>query len=139
MIQYLPLVNACLNLSSTILILAGFYFIKNHQKILHRYSMLGAFATSTLFLISYLTYHFTKTGITVFKGAGIAKAIYLSILISHSILAIFIIPLIFFTINKALKADFESHKKIAKWTFPIWLYVSFTGVVIYILLYQIYI
>ena len=138
MIQFLPTLNAVLNSLSTLFIISGFFFIKRNNRVLHKFSMLGAILTSTLFLISYGIYHFTKTGITKFQGEGILKFIYLVILGTHSILALVIVPLIFLSVHKALKEDHTAHKKLVKWTFPLWLYVSVTGVLIYLALYQMY-
>ncbi len=138
MIEYLPAVNATLNSISTILILTGFYFIRKKNIIAHKICLLSAVSTSTLFLISYLIYHYTKTTVTTFKGVGLIKTIYYGILISHSILAVVIVPLVLVTVIKGLKDHRESHRKIAVWTFPLWLYVSATGVIIYIFLYQLY-
>ncbi|HEY6402073.1 MAG TPA: DUF420 domain-containing protein, partial [Blastocatellia bacterium] len=97
------------------------------------------FVTSTLFLTSYLTYHFSKElGPTRFQGEGIIRTIYFLILTTHTILAITIVPMIFVTFSRALKKRFDPHRKIARWTLPLWLYVSVTGVVVYLMLYQLY-
>ena len=99
--------------------------------------MISAFATSTLFLISYLVYHYYH-GSTPFRGEGWIRPLYFFILISHTTLAAVIVPLALLTLSRALKKDFEKHRKIAVWTYPVWIYVSVTGVVVYLLLYQIY-
>lgn len=105
--------------------------------------MLTAIATSTLFLACYVTHHSIRTyyfglGPTTFKGEGIARPIYFTILISHTILAVVVVPFILVTAARALKGNFEKHRRLARWTFPIWLYVSVTGVIVYLMLYQIY-
>ena len=134
----LPAVNATLNGLSAILLSAGYVFIRRGNKIAHRNCMVSAFVTSTIFLICYLTYHFTVRTITRFREPEWFRPIYLAILISHLILAIVIVPLVLMTLNRALKQRFELHRKIARWTWPLWMYVSVTGVVIYLLLYQIF-
>jgi len=134
----LPAVNATLNGLSAILLSAGYVFIRRGNKIAHRNCMVSAFVTSTIFLICYLTYHFTVRTITRFREPEWFRPIYLAILISHLILAIVIVPLVLVTLNRALKQRFELHRKIARWTWPLWMYVSVTGVVIYLLLYQIF-
>jgi uncharacterized membrane protein YozB (DUF420 family) len=99
--------------------------------------MIGAFATSTLFLASYLTYHFYH-GSTKFQGQGAVRIVYFAILITHTILAAAIVPMVFITFARALRERFDKHRRIARWTLPIWLYVSVTGVIVYLLLYRIY-
>ena len=133
----LPALNAILNSISATLLTAGYLFIRNGARNAHRNCMIGAFATSTLFLISYLTYHYLH-GSTKFQGQGIARTIYLAILLTHTILAVVIVPMVFVTLSRALKERFDQHKRIARWTLPLWLYVSVTGVVVYLMLYQIY-
>lgn len=132
----LPLVNACLNSLSTLLLTAGFVFIKRGNKVAHRNCMVGALATSTLFLASYLYYHF-HAGRTVFPDNWF-RPIYLVILLTHTVLAVVIVPLVIAAVVQAIRGKFESHKKIARWTWPMWMYVSVTGVLIYVLLYQIF-
>ena len=132
----LPLVNACLNSLSTLLLTAGFIFIKRGNKVAHRNCMIGALATSTLFLASYLYYHF-HAGRTVFPDHWF-RPIYLLILLTHTVLAVVIAPLVFAAVVQAIRGRFESHKRIARWTWPMWMYVSVTGVLIYLLLYQIF-
>jgi uncharacterized membrane protein YozB (DUF420 family) len=101
--------------------------------------MISAFVTSTLFLTSYLTYHFSKElGPTRFQGEGIIRLVYFFILITHTILAVTIVPMVFVTFSRALKNKFALHRKIARWTLPLWLYVSVTGVIVYLMLYQLY-
>ncbi len=133
----LPAINACLNSLSVIFLSAGYFFIQKKQHTAHRNCMIAAFATSTIFLICYLIYHF-NVGRTVFAEPKWFRPIYLSILLTHTVLAVVIVPLILVTLNRAAKERFEGHKKIARWTWPLWMYVSVTGVIIYLILYQIY-
>ena len=133
----LPLLNACLNATSAILLTIGYIQIKNQRQIAHRNCMIGAFTTSTLFLISYLYYHaHAKT--THFVDPAWFRPIYLTILLTHTLLAAVIVPMVLITLSRALKQRFDRHKAIARWTWPIWMYVSVTGVVIYLILYQIF-
>jgi len=133
----LPFVNACLNATSTALLLIGYGFIKAGNKRLHRRFMLTALVTSSLFLISYLTYHY-NVGSVRFTGTGWVRGLYFGILISHTILAVAVPPLAIVTLVRALRERFDRHRVIARWTLPIWLYVSFTGVIVYLMLYQLY-
>jgi uncharacterized membrane protein YozB (DUF420 family) len=139
----LPAVNAGLNGLSAIFLGAGYYFIRRKNQAAHGRCMLSAFVTSTLFLICYLTYHsylafHLHRGPTVFRNPPGFRPIYLTILLTHTLLAVVTVPLVLMTLNRALKQRFELHRKIARWTWPIWMYVSVTGVVIYLLLYQIF-
>jgi putative membrane protein len=139
-ILQLPAVNATLNGLSAIFLTLGFIFIKRGNKIAHRNCMITAFCTSTIFLGCYLTYHGylyfeLHRGPTRFLDPAWFRPIYLTILISHTILAVVIVPLILITLWRAKMGRFELHKKIARWTWPLWMYVSVTGVVIYWLLY----
>ncbi len=133
--MHLPTVNALLNLTSAFLLTAGFIFIKRKNVTAHRLSMGAAFLTSTLFLICYLTYHY-QSGSTRFQGVGWIRPVYFSILLTHTILATAIVPLILLTIRFALKENFTAHARLARWTWPLWMYVSVTGVVIYWMLYR---
>ena len=133
----LPPINAGLNSLSTIFLTLGFIFIRQKKIEAHRNCMIAAFCTSTLFLAGYLVYHYFA-GRTTFKDPQWFRPIYLAILLTHTVLAVVIVPLIFVTLSRALKARYELHKKIARWTWPIWMYVSVTGVLIYFLLYQIF-
>ncbi len=135
-IHDLPAVNASLNALSTVFLTLGFIFIKRGQRTAHRNCMVAAFTTSIIFLACYLTYHFTVTAVTKFQGQGLVRPIYFIILITHIILAVVIVPLIVMTLNRAVKQRFELHKKIARWTWPLWMYVSVTGVIVYMMLYQ---
>jgi putative membrane protein len=138
-ISQLPALNAILNSVSAILLVTGYLFIRQKNIKAHKVSMISAFVTSTLFLTSYLIYHFSKElGPTRFQGEGIIRPIYFFILITHTVLAVTIVPMIFMTFSRALKKKFALHRKIARWTLPLWLYVSVTGVVVYLMLYQLY-
>ena len=139
----LPAVNATLNGLSAIFLALGFIFIKRGSKIAHRNCMIAAFITSAIFLGCYLTYHgylawVLHRGPTRFLNPPAWRPVYLTILLTHTVLAVVVVPLVFMTLGRARRHDFEAHKKIARWTWPIWMYVSVTGVVIYFLLYQIF-
>ena len=136
-IPFLPHLNAVLNTTSTLLLLAGFRFIRLGRIQAHRNCQVTAVLTSTLFLISYLTYHYYH-GATRFAGQGLVRPVYFTILITHTILAVVIVPLIVVTLYRAARGDFVRHRRIARWTLPLWLYVSVTGVIVYLMLYQIY-
>lgn len=130
-----PHLNAGLNACSMVLIVCGLVAIKRSRIALHKRCMLGAASTSALFLVCYLIYHFA-VGSVKFRGEGVLRTVYLTILLTHTVLAIVQVPLIVITIRHGLKGRIAKHKKIAKITAPIWLYVSFTGVVVYWMLYQ---
>lgn len=139
----LPPVNAALNALSAILLSFGFYFIRCKRQVAHRNCMIAAFITSVLFLICYITYHtylayYLHQGPTVFRNPSWFRPIYLAILLSHTLLAVVIVPMVLMTLSRALKQRFDVHKQIARWTWPLWMYVSVTGVLIYFLLYQIF-
>ena len=136
-LSQLPTLNALLNGTSAILIIIGYYFIRRRAINRHRACMIAAFATSTLFLISYLIYHYHHPT-TLFQGQGWVRPVYYSILFSHLILAIVIVPLVLITFKRGLSDRRSAHTRIAKWTLPLWLYVSVTGVVVYLMLYQLY-
>jgi putative membrane protein len=136
-VSQLPHLNALLNTTSAILLITGYRFIRKGRIAAHRNCQVSAVITSTLFLISYVTYHFYH-GDTRFLGQGIVRPIYFAILISHVCLAIVILPLVLITLLRALRGDFLRHRRIARWTLPIWLYVSVTGVIVYLMLYHIY-
>src|SRR2546426_4641248 len=136
-ISFLPLLNALLNSTSAVLLVTGFVLIRRQRVRAHRNCQVSAVVTSTLFLASYLTYHYYH-GATRFAGQGIVRPIYFTILISHTILAIVIVPLVLVTLYRAAHGDFVRHRKVARWTLPIWLYVSVTGVIVYLMLYRIY-
>jgi len=136
-ISVLPHLNAFLNATSGVLLVAGYYFIRRGNIPAHKRCQLSALCASTLFLISYLTYHYFH-GSTRFQGQGIVRPVYFTILFTHTILAVVIVPLVAVTLWRALHADFSRHRSIARITLPLWLYVSVTGVLVYLLLYQIY-
>jgi uncharacterized membrane protein YozB (DUF420 family) len=133
----LPAVNATLNGLSALFLLTGYIFIKRGNQAAHKRAMLAALGTSTVFLACYLIYHW-NIGSRPFPGQGTARLVYLTILLTHIVLAITILPLALVTTFRGLRSEFGRHVRIARWTFPIWLYVSVTGVVIYVMLYQIY-
>ena len=136
MISYLPAVDATLNATSAVLLALGFYFIRRKNIPAHRACMLTAFATSVVFLICYLTYHYFH-GVTRFPGSGPVRTFYLSLLGSHTILAVVIVPLVLTTLYRAWRGRFNLHRRIAVWTLPLWIYVSVTGVVVYWMLYRV--
>jgi putative membrane protein len=133
----LPTLNAILNSISAVLLVTGHHFIRQNQITRHRACMIAAFITSSLFLLSYLIYHY-NVGSVKFQGQGIVRPIYFAILLTHTVLAAIIVPMIFITFARALRGRFEKHRAIARWTFPLWLYVSVTGVVVYLMLYHLY-
>jgi putative membrane protein len=135
-LQDFPALDASLNATAAVLLTAGFVFIKQKKVAAHRVCMLGAFAVSTVFLGCYLYYHITKGSPTPFGGTGAIRTIYFTMLISHIFLAIVIVPLIITTLTLALKGNFVRHRAWARWTFPLWYYVSVTGVLVYFFLYQ---
>ncbi len=132
----LPALNAALNSLSAIFLCAGYFFIRSGNRAAHRRCMLAAVACSSLFLTSYLVYHF-QVGSIGFKGQGWIRPVYFTILITHTILATAVVPLALVTLVRALRERFDAHRRIARWTLPIWLYVSATGVGIYLMLYGI--
>jgi uncharacterized membrane protein YozB (DUF420 family) len=132
----LPALNASLNATSAVLLSIGWLLIRRRKIEAHRLCMLGAFVMSSLFLISYVVYH-ANVGSVPYRGQGAIRMVYFAILITHVILAAAILPLAIVTLSRALSRRFDRHRKIARWTLPIWLYVSVTGVVIYVMLYQI--
>ena len=136
-ISDLPALNATLNGIAAILLVTGYLFIKQGRRRQHQWCMLGALTTSALFLVSYVTYHL-HTGSRPFPGQGPIRVVYFAILITHVILAAVIVPLALLTAVRGLRSEFDKHVRIARWTFPVWVYVSVTGVVIYLMLYQIY-
>ncbi|MEO5803805.1 MAG: DUF420 domain-containing protein [Verrucomicrobiota bacterium] len=133
----LPPINAGLNSLSTVFLTLGYIFIRRKKIAAHRNCMIAAFCTSTIFLICYLVYHY-NAGRTTFKDPQWFRPFYLGLLLTHTVLAVVIVPMILMTLNRAMKARYELHKKIARWTWPLWMYVSVTGVLIYFLLYQIF-
>jgi len=129
--------NATLNGTSAILLACGYAAIKNGKMKVHKAFMIYAFAVSTVFLASYLIYHY-RVGHVVFQGQGWIRPLYFALLISHTVLAIVIVPMILVTLRRAWLEKFDRHRIIARWTLPLWFYVSVTGVIVYVLLYQVY-
>lgn len=143
LLKIFPHLNALLNAASGVFLLAGFYFIRSGQVARHRAAMITASSISGLFLVFYLTHHALRTyyfglGPTRFTGEGIIRPVYFTILTSHTILAAIVAPMVLLTLWRALKGRFDKHRKIARLVFPIWLYVSVTGVLVYLILYQFY-
>jgi putative membrane protein len=136
-IEDLPALNAALNALSFVCLTIGYVLIRRGDRVLHRKFMLGALAASAAFLTSYVTYH-ANAGSRPFPGTGLIRLVYFAILIPHVVLAAVIVPLALTTATRGLRAQFDRHVRIARWTLPIWLYVSVTGVVIYLMLYQMY-
>lgn len=132
----LPPINASLNALSAVFILLGWWFIRHDRKPQHIVMMACALTTSTLFLGCYVTYHFSVRVVTVFTHPGVIRWVYLTILISHILLAFVTLPLVVLTVIPALRARFDRHRRLARWTLPIWLYVSVTGVLVYLMLYK---
>ena len=133
----LPALNATLNAVAALFLAAGYYFIRRRNRRAHRASMLSAFTASALFLVSYVVYH-ANAGSKPFPGTGPIRAVYFSILITHVVLAAAILPMALVTLSRAWRERFDRHVRIARWTLPIWLYVSVTGVVIYLMLYRLH-
>ena len=131
----LPALNASLNALATVLLLAGWFFVRRKDVARHRASMAGALAASAAFLTSYVVYHY-HAGSRPFTGTGPIRVVYFTILITHVILAAAIVPLVLLTVTRALRGHVERHRAIARWTLPLWLYVSVTGVAVYWMLYQ---
>ena len=131
----LPAVNASLNAISTVLLLTGYVFIRRGERQKHKACMIAAMVTSTLFLTSYVIYH-AQVGSVPFKGTGWIRTVYFAVLIPHVILAAAIVPPILITASRGLSAKYDKHRRIARWTLPLWLYVSITGVIVYLMLYQ---
>jgi len=133
-ISTLPAVNAALNATSAVLLTIGYWFIRRRQITAHKVCMLSAFGTSTIFLTCYLIYHY-HVGHVAFQGTGAIRGVYLAILASHVVLAFLVLPLSLTTLYHAFRNNFDRHRRIARWTLPIWLYVSVTGVLVYWMLY----
>lgn len=136
-VRALPTLNASLNGVAALFLTLGFLAIRARRVHIHRACMLTAFAASTLFLISYVTYH-VQVGSVRFPGQGWVRPVYFSILISHILLAAVVLPMALVTLYRALRGRFQRHRRIARWTLPVWLYVSVTGIVVYVLLYHVY-
>jgi uncharacterized membrane protein YozB (DUF420 family) len=134
----LPSLNAALNATAAVLLLAGWWHIKHGRVETHRRFMIAAFATSAAFLVSYVTYH-AQAGSRPFPGTGIARAVYLAILVPHIVLAAAVLPLAIITLRRGLRRHDQAHRRIARVTLPIWIFVSVTGVVVYAMLYWLYV
>lgn len=132
-VRILPKVNALINSTVSVLLLAGFGLIRQRRIMAHRACMMAAFALSAVFLISYVVYH-SASEHTAFGGEGLIRTVYYALLISHVVLAAIILPLVLFTLARAVNGRVEQHRKLARWTFPIWLYVSVTGVIVYLMI-----
>src|ERR1044072_7310635 len=133
----LPHLNATLNASSFLLLTSGYFFIRRGRVLAHKRCQLSALTASVLFLVSYIVYH-QHHGATRFLGQGIARPIYFTILTTHTVLAVVIVPFVIITLRRALRGNFLRHRAIARWTLPVWLYVSVTGVIVYLMLYHLY-
>jgi putative membrane protein len=136
-VAYLPHLNAFLNGTSAVLLTTGYSFIRARNVIAHRACQIAALVVSLLFLVSYLTYHYHH-GATRFLGTGFVRPVYFTILTTHTILAVAIVPLVVLSFYRAFRGDFIRHRRIARVTLPLWLYVSVTGVIVYLMLYHIY-
>ena len=136
-IPYLPHFQAILNTMAALFLAAGYYFIRNQNRTLHRNCMVVALAISTVFMVSYLTYH-ASVGYMPFAGQGLIRPFYFTLLASHVILAAVIVPMVLTTVGFAIKGNFNWHPRIARWTLPLWFYVSVSGVLIYLLGFHIY-
>jgi len=131
----LPHVNAALNATSVALLLSGWHAIRSKRRVLHHRLMLGAVGTSALFLVSYLVHH-ARVGSVRYQGSGWSRGLYISILLSHTVLAAVALPLVLIALRHAIRGDFPAHRHIAHITLPIWVYVSLTGVIVYLMLYR---
>ncbi|MFO7261773.1 MAG: DUF420 domain-containing protein [bacterium] len=131
----LPHLNAALNATSTIALVAGWIAIRRGRRRAHRACMLTAAAVSVLFLVSYLVYH-VQVGSVPYQGQGWARTLYFAILASHAVLAALVLPLVLVTLRRALRRQYDRHRTVARWALPVWLYVSVTGVAVYVLLYR---
>jgi uncharacterized membrane protein YozB (DUF420 family) len=136
-VPYLPALNAILNATSAVLLVVGYLHIRQKDVPTHKRCMLAAFGTSSLFLVSYLVLRY-YAGMTRFSGRGWIRPIYFTILTSHTILAAAVVPLVLVTLARALRGRFDRHVRLARWTLPIWMYVSVTGVLVYWILYHLY-
>lgn len=135
-----PAINASLNATSAVLIVIGRVLIAKKLVAAHRRTMIAAVSVSALFLCSYLFYHFFVVAgmVTRFQGTGWARTVYFTILLTHTVLAVAVVPMVLVTLARGLKGNFDKHRRIARWTFPVWLYVSVTGVLVYFMLYRLY-
>ena len=134
-VRDLPTVNAALNATSAALLLAGWWLVRSGRRDAHRFAMLGAVAVSTLFLVSYLAYHL-EVGSVRFTGQGPIRPVYFAVLISHTVLAVVIVPLVLLAVARALRGRFDAHRAVARWALPLWLWVSVSGVAVWWMLYR---
>ncbi len=133
-----PAFNACLNGISAILLAGGYAAIRAGKRDVHKFFMVSAFSVSTVFLASYVVYHLRVKQLVLFQGQGWIRPVYFTLLTSHTILAIVIVPMILITLRRAWLEKFDKHRLIARWTLPLWFYVCVTGVIVYLMVYQIY-
>ncbi len=132
---HLPTLNACLNFTAGILLFLGWRAIRNKKSAVHKRFMIAALTASFLFLVFYLTYHLTTVGVTRYQGEGLIRGVYFFILLTHTPLAVIIVPFCLRAVYFAMRGDFARHVRITKWLLPVWVYVSVTGVLIYLMLY----
>lgn len=137
-LHILPAFHAALNFTTALMLILGYWFIRNKNKKGHQYAMMTAFGLSSVFLISYVTYH-SLTEPTRFGGEGLVRGVYYFFLVTHIILAAIVLPMILFSLSYGLQEKFDRHRRIAKWTFPVWLYVAITGVIVYLLISPYYV
>lgn len=133
-----PALNACLNTTSALLLAGGYAAIRAGKRDVHKKFMVSAFWVSAIFLVSYVIYHIRVKQVVLFQGQGWIRPVYFALLLSHTILAIVIVPLILITLRRAWMEKFDKHRIIARWTLPLWFYVSVTGVIVYLMVYRIY-
>ncbi len=134
-----PAFNACLNGISAVLLAGGYAAIRAGKRDVHKFFMVSAFSVSTVFLASYVVYHIRVKQLVLFQGQGWIRPVYFTLLTSHTILAIVIVPMILITLRRAWLEKFDKHRLIARWTLPLWFYVCVTGVIVYLMVYQIYV
>jgi putative membrane protein len=134
-----PALNACLNATSALLLAGGYAAIRAGKRDVHKRFMVSAFWVSVIFLVSYVIYHIRVKQVVLFQGQGWIRPVYFALLLSHTILAIVIVPLILITLRRAWMEKFDKHRIIARWTLPLWFYVCVTGVIVYFMVYQIYV
>jgi protein SCO1/2/putative membrane protein len=134
-----PALNACLNATSALLLAGGYAAIRAGKRDVHKRFMVTAFSVSVIFLVSYVIYHIRVKQVVLFQGHGWIRPVYFALLLSHTILAVVIVPLILITLRRAWMEKFDKHRIIARWTLPLWFYVCVTGVIVYFMVYQIYV
>ena len=137
LLAYMPPFQALMNTFAALLLMLGYYFIRGGRRIAHRNTMIGTLAVSAIFLLSYVTYH-AKVGYMPFAGQGWIRPIYFTLLFSHIVLAVIIVPLVLVTVWFAARGNFRRHPQVARWTLPVWLYVSVSGVIVYLLAFHVY-